>query len=99
MIQVVGGGGGSGVCVFQFVFDVCFVVFPVCLSVVVFYCLDGLNMEGEGGQDRKMVTFEMVCSAELMEFGSQVRGVDDEVQDVCIACLGGYIGGFVVVDD
>ena len=86
MIQVVGGGGGSGVCVFQFVFDVCFVVFPVCLSVVVFYSLDGLNMKGEGGQDGKMVAVEVVCGGELMEFRSQVRGADDEVQDVCIAC-------------
>lgn len=42
-------------------------------------------MKGEGGKDGEMVAVEVICSGEVLEFGGQVGGADDEIQDVGVS--------------
>ena len=56
-------------------------------------------MTGECGENRQVVTGEMACSGEGEGFCGQVRGAQDQIQDVCISGLWRYVGGFVCVDD
>lgn len=42
-----------------------------------------MELEREGGKDRKVVTSHVMADGEAKKFSSQVQGAEDKIKDVC----------------